>query len=269
MKYLLFFIAAIISKTLSAQEDMWGVYMAQYDKGRGSVLVNLSLYDRGPGLPLEYIVMTGVQVNDCDSDGFPASEEFGKLHEISDSIVSKVKTLVQAELCGTFTYQCNRSVYIYVKDTNGLRDLINQTYRKYFPEYMATTQISEDKKWSTYLDYLYPTEEAQETMINQDIVGQLMAAGDDLSEPRHVDHFLYFDTDAGRDSFLTAVGSMNFKIESEEYDNTLPKPFALHLSRVDLVDLYSISAVTLTLRQQAPLWGGVYDGWETIIIKKK
>jgi len=85
--------------------------------------------------------------------------------------------------------------------------------------------------------------------------------------PRQVDHFIYFSTEPDREYYITYIQKHHFKIESREKLLTLPKPFKLQISRLDMVDLSSMSKLTLALRIEAEKCRGDYDGWETLVIK--
>jgi hypothetical protein len=103
-------------------------------------------------------------------------------------------------------------------------------------------------------------------MGNQKVVVKLMEAGDKLDKERQVDHWLYFPNAKSRDSFIVYVQAKGFKIESKEMTDGA-KPFQLHISRVDKVDLPSVSKLTLELRREARKYDADYDGWETFVVR--
>ncbi|MBL4706205.1 MAG: hypothetical protein JKY54_16885 [Flavobacteriales bacterium] len=45
MKFNMLFVCLVISASTFAQDDMWEVYIAQYDEGAGSTTVNMSLVE--------------------------------------------------------------------------------------------------------------------------------------------------------------------------------------------------------------------------------
>ena len=104
-------------------------------------------------------------------------------------------------------------------------------------------------------------------MSNQQILVQLQSAGDDLSKERQVDHWIYFPDKSKRDLFIIDVKKNGFKIESQDIINNSGLPYQLHISRIDYIDMESISKLSLNLRRKAKELGGDYDGWETFVIK--
>ena len=169
-------------------------------------------------------------------------------------------------MAGTFTYQCERKGYYYIKDTNNIREKLSALYKKQFPTYQAIINIREDADWEAYLTFLYPNEETMEYMRNEKIVMKLNEAGDKLDKERPVDHWLYFPNAKARDSFVVYATVKGFKIESQEMIDGI-KPYQLHISRVDKADLSSISQLTLQLRREARKYDGDYDGWETFVVR--
>jgi regulator of RNase E activity RraB len=252
----------------SKDEGTWDVYMAMYEKGAGSTTLNMDLVKNAPEKDLPFVVISGVTFTNCRQDGFPNNNEFEKLHDISDNVQNVISKHTKFKLAGTFTYQCERLDYIYVKDTTNLRDILISLYESKYSDYKYYINIKKDDTWDAYLKFLYPNSETQEFMSNQKVIMQLQNGGDNLLEARQVDHWLYFKNINDRNIFEVDIVKIGFKIESKETIDNTTKPFSLHISRVDKVDIESITQVTLDLRNKAMKLNGDYDGWETFIVKK-
>lgn len=267
-KLVLCFSFAAFYSLASAQQDdgQWDVYMAQYEKGVGTTLINMGLKSKAPDRNYRFLLSTGVHFSDCTDDGFPSQAEFQKLYVVSDSVKKLVDLSVSNILAGTFTYQCDRKDYYYIKDTANIRQKLSALYKKRFASYQPIINIKEDASWDAYLSFLYPNEETMEYMTNQKVVMKLQDAGDKLDKERPVDHWLYFPDEKSRDSFIVYAKAKDFKIESKEM-REVAKPFQLHISRVDKVDLPSISTLTLELRREAKKYNGDYDGWEAFVVR--
>jgi uncharacterized protein (TIGR01619 family) len=254
--------------SLNNGNDNWDVYLAEYENGAGSTTFNMDLIENAPNKDFPFVVITGVTYTDCNKDGFPSNNEFAKLYKISEDVIKVISALTKMESAGTFTYQCERLDYIYVQDSNNIREKLTELYQNSFKDYEFYLNIRHDAKWEGYLDFLYPNVENQEQMSNQILVLQLQENGDNLSQPRKIDHWIYFDNAEERDAFEKFVVDDGFQIEGKELKESLDKPYSLHISRVDNVDLKSISKVTLELRRKAIQMNAEYDGWETFIIKE-
>lgn len=255
------------SITAFGQEENWDTYMANYEKGPGSTLVDLSYKTTAPLKDYPYLLVTGVKTTQCEKDGLPLKKEFDSLYKISDAVNKMVELNGKSKLVGTFTYQCKRLDYYYLQDTAHIREKLDSFYKTTFPSYEAFTTIKSDKAWEVYLGSLYPGESTLEYMSNQKVIMQLMKAGDKLTKPRKIDHYLYFKTKDGRASFSNFAKADLFSIEETSSVQNTAYPYLLKISRVDRVELNAITNLTLKLKTKAKEFDGEYDGWECIVIK--
>jgi hypothetical protein len=250
-----------------AQTGDWDTYLARYEKGPGSTMVNMGLKATVPDSTHPFLFAAGVKFRNCTNEGLPAPTSFISLTRISDSVVALMGRLSSSILTGTFSYQCERKDYFYVTDTTGLKQAVTNMLRTVFPDYTPAFLIKEDKKWDAYLHFLYPNDETREYMANQKIIMRLQKAGDKPEIPRTIDHFLLFKSSADRDCFIYKAISQHFKIVSTENGLT-PSDFKLHISRTDNLDLAAVNKLTLWLKNEAKKCKGNYDGWETAITRK-
>ena len=95
----------------------------------------------------------------------------------------------------------------------------------------------------------------------------LQNKGDDPGKERQIDHWLYFKSDADRKCMFDYLAQNKFIVESIEETDHPGYPFSLHISRVDKAELPVISEITKGLRQQAKKCEGIYDGWESPVVK--
>jgi hypothetical protein len=217
-KLVLYFSFVTFNSVAFAQQsdEQWDVYMAQYEKGRGSTVINMALKSKAPDKSFRFLLSTGVHFDDCSNEGFPSQAEFQKLYIVSDSVKNLVDLNSLNIIAGTFTYQCERKDYYYLKDTNNIRQNLSAMYKKQFPVYQPIINISEDASWEAYLTFLYPNEETMEYMSNEKVLIKLQEAGDKLDKERLVDHWLYFSDAKSRESFIVYAKAKDFKIESKE-----------------------------------------------------
>ncbi len=263
------FITILLFSVISsiAQTGEWDTYIARYEKGPGSTLVNMSLKNSAPDRNYPFLFAAGVKFNNCTSEGLPGPSALNSLNKISDTIVALINQKTGARLAGTFTYLCERKDYFYVKDTAGLKEAVSALLTSRFNGYTPAFLVKKDREWDAYLNFLYPNEETLDYMGNQKIIQRLIKAGDKLDQPRVIDHFLLFKTEKDRECFAYIAISKKFKIETKDSSGNAAFPFSLHLSRSDRADLSSINNLTRWFREQVTSCKGKYDGWETIVIK--
>lgn len=270
MKKLAFLTVLLVRVFLScAQTGEWDTYIARYEKGPGSTLINMSLKHSAPDKNYPFLFAAGVKFNNCSAEGLPGPSALNSLNKISDSIVALISRKTDALLAGTFTYQCERKDYFYVKDTNGLKEAVKGLLDEHFKGYIAAFLVKKDREWDAYLNFLYPNEETRDYMGNQKIIQRLQKAGDKPELPRLIDHFLLFKTEADRECFAYTAISKKFTITAKVNSDNKAFPFSLHISRTDRADLTSMNNLTRWFREQVAKCRGTYDGWETIVIKQE
>lgn len=270
MKLVILLLSLLIHSLSSfSQEENWDVYMAHYEKGAGSTLVNMSLKESAPIKQFPFLLSTGVQLIKCTDEGLPAKKEFDVLYQISDKIKSVIDAATKNKPAGTFSYQCERTDYYYLTDTIGLQKLLEAAYQTAFPQYKFSIKIRKDEQWEAYLTFLYPNDDSFEYMSNEKVILKLSEQGDLLIKPRHVDHWLYFKNEADRDKFISYALNEKFKIEKTQLAKDSKLKYQLQISRTDKVDIDSISKTTIALRKKAIELNGEYDGWETFVVKGK
>jgi len=112
----------LFSYTVAAgQNGEWDTYLARYEKGPGSTLVNMALKKTAPDSSRPFLFAAGVKFKNCTQEGLPAATAFISLNRISDSIVALMGRHPGQILAGTFSYQCERKDYFYVNDTTDMK----------------------------------------------------------------------------------------------------------------------------------------------------
>jgi uncharacterized protein (TIGR01619 family) len=249
-------------------DENWDAYLAAYDSGVGSTTLNMAFANAAPFKQFPFLITTGVAFTPCDSGGLPMTEQMDSLYKIQDDIQKVISSVTANKVAGTFTYRCDRLVYIYVHDTLHVRDKLVDLYENRYKKHTTYLDIKLDDIWEAYFTFLYPNEETQDYMSNQKVVDQLEEAGDNLEKPRPVDHWLYFRTEKDRDAFIESIKIDGFKIESTDLVQESEYPHQLKISNITAVDIDIISTVTLKLNKIAKEHNGDYDGWETVVVKE-
>ncbi len=267
MKKLALWFTTLCTLNTYAQEENWDTYLANYDGKPGTTIVDMGIKVIAPIAKFPFALITGVKYKNCDKDGFPSASEFDKLYIISDTVAAKLKALSPNRMAGTFTYDCERLDYYYLADTVHIRKVLTAVYESQFKGYSFYINITVDKKWTAYLEFLYPNDETREYMSNQKILIALSEAGDKLESSRKVDHWAYFKTEKDRSCFIEHIKKMGFKVEEATIHKKTQLPYKLQFSRNEIVELVSITKITLELRTQAIQCNGDYDGWETFVVK--
>ena len=84
-----------VARAQEAQEDNWDVYLAQYDEGVGSTVLNMDLINVAPVKELPFLVVTGLTFDNCPEDGLPSPSQLDRFYEISDTIEQTLSACTQ------------------------------------------------------------------------------------------------------------------------------------------------------------------------------
>lgn len=291
MKRSRFRLTAIFSFLISAfvtghAQPKWDAYVARYDRGLGSVMLDMGLAHAAPLSDLPFLLITGVTCHRCTGDGFPFQREYKRLYRLSDDVnrqlfktisgIQRVHTNSDgtlhnraALLVGTFMHQCQRLDYIYIADTTGVRAELTRLYKKSYEGYNFYIDLSADPEWEAYRKFLYPNESVRTFMTNNKAITQMTDAGDPLSRPRFVEHLIYFDTIEDRELFIRYIGRMKYDIKDERDMRRDTLRYQVRLAKFGRVSLEEMNDQTTYLSTKARDFNGVYDGWQTKLVGTK
>lgn len=243
--------------------ENWGLYIADYEGKPGSVAVNLALRDPAIQNAFPFRASFSLPISPCRPDGLSegnALEIAGKEEDrIMDAISKSGKKFTVA---GTFTHNCQRRIYLYLDKDNGLQNELTSLLKKY-PASVTDIKVLQESSWSAYSEFLYPNKYNYQQIGNNDVIRQLMQAGDDPSKPRMLEHMLYFKTDEDRTSALAEAIAAKFKLISQEVDKNHDYAYTLEIGFES--PLQEVHPQTYYLVDLAEKHNGKYDGWQSEI----
>lgn len=255
------------SAAFAQQDEHWEAYMAKVDGKPASVLVDLGLIDHAPDTRLPYLVVTGPIAKSCDGEGLPDTAEIAKLEDILDASDNFITGLTPKVLAGTYTHNCQRLNYYYVKDTMGIRNAIGRMYNRNFPDCGFVISIRPDKEWRSYRTFLYPSEETFNWIENNKIILNLLEHGDDLTKQRNITFTLYFDKQENRTAFMEFAHKIGFDVVEMNFIKNGDVPYELKISKFTYVKSDIIGEMTTEIKNEAKKYNAVYNGWESEVIK--
>lgn len=198
------------------------------------------------------------------ANGLPTSSEFEPVNAIEDRI-------------GAFSKECNdwyvgrvtvagyRIFYVYTsRDEKAWLQFMGMLEKE--TGYEIRLAYCDDPEHAGYHDDLYPTEDDWQVIKDIQVIESLQSHGDDGSESRRVDHWIYFDDKPSSDSFINWAKNERFTEETELSHRTDDGKFCVRVFHHGTLKIDDISSHTIALRRKAAEYGGEYDGWETPII---
>jgi uncharacterized protein (TIGR01619 family) len=256
-----------ITQLKDGHQEKWEFYFSNVNDKLGSLFVDLGLHKVAPMADKPNVVWVSIKMNNPREDGLSSQEESELLRNIEDALVDKITFKHNSIYVGRLTSAGDRDLYFYFGDTTLYDKTISEVMRTY-PKYQFDFGTKEDKEWSGYFDFLYPTPQQFQSIQNRRVIEQLEKGGDKLIKVREVDHWIYFKTEKDRETFIQKISNDGFSIVDKDYDKKLDEtPYSLHIKRVDKVDQNSVDEYVIYLWKLANETNGDYDGWETSIEK--
>ena len=138
--------------------------------------------------------------------------------------------------------------------------------------YEVSQEVKLDPKKNIYWEDLYPSPEEQQTMSDLDLLNVLESHGNDNNAVRKIDHWALFESKASAKNFAKWLGSIEIKdarLEKRKGKTMFTSEWAVRYSHMGTTNFEDINNYTIGFHRKAIEHGGVYDGWETMVIKKE
>lgn len=243
----------------------WASYLSHFTHFPVIIALDMGLASVAPIAGYDQYLTVSIHLKDPHPSGFPKEEELDLFWAIENSIVEQLEKGLNAIYAGRTTTQGRKHLIFFLYDALQSSEIIDLVKEEY-PDYTIESRLEPDPEWDIYFDLLFPNMEETNSLLNQRMVNRLMRQGDDLTQARLVDHWIYFKTVEGREAFAKTARTHGFETllvaarpEEHEY------PYLVRTRKRHLIDLKNINAITSTLRGWARAHGGDYDGWETSI----
>lgn len=243
----------------------WDIYTCHIEDNPAIIGLDLDLRRFAPLNSKPFAVHVSVYLNDPRPDGFPKGTEFETLGEIEDHLVQQLELTLHAHFAGRTISAGVRDFYFYTADPS-LHDKFITDAMTRFPGYKYDYGVKEDKNWELYFDFLFPDIQEFQRIQNRKVLRTLKQHGDIPEKERHIDHWIFFSTEADRDRYWKMIQSQRFIIEGWPLEKDGELPYGLQISRNDKTDEDSIDITVMYLWELAREMNARYDGWETVIV---
>lgn len=244
----------------------WEVYTSRLHEAQATIRVDLKAHDtHGENT---WCLRITIDLQEPGKDGTGVEKEQAALQQIESRLGQLLSERNEAVCVGWLTTQGRRELMFYASHPGELQEDV-AGLRREFPGYKLSAGLENDPSWSRFRQILFPRPKDLKRIENRKRVQRLADAGDPLTKPRRVSHWVQFPTADDRKAFLQEVQPEGFKSTAQRVkdDEGEERPFQLQISRDDPVDLDSIHELTLDLEERAAAYDGEYDGWETTPIK--
>ena len=252
----------ILLSLCSYAQEHWDTYLASYDGQPGSVLVDMGLMPTAPDKKYQYLVITGPRAEHCDKRGMPTPDEIDALEEVLDATTNFITGVTAKVLAGTFTHQCDRLNYYYVKDTMGIRNAIGRLYNRTYKGYRYTVIIRPDPEWKTYRTFLYPDDSLQDWMRNNATMSRMTQSGDSLKVSRPINFRFYFTSDSARRSFTGFAQAHGYNIVRSATGGKAPNQMYGVIVAKEGNVRKDVDKYMAELRKKAKELNGTFEDWD-------
>ncbi len=249
----------------SADHTNWDVYFCYLEDSPAFISVDLGLHTVAPIADKPYLIEVAVGLLTTNQDGFPENEEWKKLEEIEDMLVTSFSSKLEAVFVGKTLNNGRRGMYFYSSDTLLVAQMIDEL-KGHFPEYSFEHQVTEDQSWEVYFEYLFPDEESLLRIKNNKVLQLLEEQGDQSYIPRKINYTLYFRAAKDLQAVKQELLNSGYGVEEEVILEQEPLKYKLVLANESKADEETIYNVTEMLMQLAHEHDGDFDGWETQVI---
>lgn len=243
----------------------WNVYFSRIDDKPAAFRINLAL--TGNPFQAEYPqhVRISVKLEQTNEHGFPTQEESETVYSIEDQIDALAGT--DSIAAGILTTNGAVSWHFYSRNADAFsqacRALLEQNKRVF------DIKTHPDSEWSFYHEFLYPDRYELQAIRNEQVLRRFQQDGDRLDQPRPIDHWLFFDTEADLNAATAQAAAAGYTVSSsgsvgqEEGNEAEHVEYRLQLSKN--APLTELDRDTWELIDLAQEHGGDYDGWGSVL----
>ncbi len=131
--------------------------------------------------------------------------------------------------------------------------------------YIYERGSSRDGKWEMYSDNLFPDAYGLLSIQNRHTIAALLEAGDDLTLPREVEHYLFFQTKTSMERTVSQLSSHGFEVKEYANDDESDYSYGVVLVKTEAITPEIVNETTTALYESAMQEHGHYEGWSTVL----
>ncbi|MDJ0705386.1 MAG: DUF695 domain-containing protein [Leptolyngbyaceae cyanobacterium MO_188.B28] len=187
--------------------DDWNLFPCSIGEHSAFILLDIGAYEVIEQAPSS-LAKIWLTYKSPREDGLPTNEEFDQVKEIEDRIDGFSQSNDDWYV-GRVTVDGQRVFYVYTSREESewkhfLSEVSNETH------YDLDLSFLEDPSHEIYEKELYPNEDDWQVIKDLQVIDALNSYGDDGSEARKVDHWVYFDDKVSASEFIKWAESDRF-----------------------------------------------------------
>jgi regulator of RNase E activity RraB len=240
--------------------DAWDTYVCQLEEGPLFVAFDFEAASEDLTGTLPHCARVLIPIREPNQNGGPVSPEAERLYEMEDELCSALaKAGVDCREVGRLTHAGTRELVFQLDDWEAFRPPVAQWMAEQFD---YEIDVSEHDGWEFFNDCIRPTEEVWLYLGDQSVVRNLLEAGSN-PEKEHAIEFCLCGAAKGLQAAAAALQERQFtpcgKLDFRSGEIVMVKQLPL--------DVETIFAESMALRELANELGIEYDGWGAAVVQ--
>lgn len=186
------------------------------------------------------------------------------LELFTEDLKSTFSTSLDAIFAGRVIKEGWAEFYFYAPQSKRFENLSSEVMSRH-GGYVYERGSSRDGKWEMYSDNLYPDAYGLLSIQNRHTITALVEAGDDLSIPREVEHYLFFQTKSAMERAVSQLASHGFEVKEYVTDDESDYAYGVILIKNESITADVVEETTTSLYESAMQEHGHYEGWSTVL----
>jgi hypothetical protein len=248
-------------------QEYWEAYVKPIDGHKAMVSFNAGVSDTVPNEEYLYVGFVKVKLHDSKEDGLATQEEADDIGFIEDRLEMESLRWRSGKYIGRIISNGEVTFIYYLKLTLDWNSTV-ESAMLHFPSYKYEYGSRMDAEWEVYQKLLFPSIKEWQVIVNHHACDGLIEEGDNLRLERAIEHKVYFENEDNRKKFITLIEQEGFKNQKEveiPFNNKLM--YGVQFYRVDIPYYYNIDELTMKLIDLSSSCEGLYDGWESSLVK--
>ncbi|MDD2951223.1 MAG: DUF695 domain-containing protein [Sulfuricurvum sp.] len=186
------------------------------------------------------------------------------LESFTQDLSSSLNTSLDAVFAGRVMKEGWAEFYFYAPQSKRFENISSDVMNRH-GGYVYERGSSRDGKWEMYIDNLYPDAYGLLSIQNRHTIDALVEAGDDLSIPREVEHYLFFQTKSSMERAVSQLASHGFEVKEYVNDDESDYGYGVVLVKLEAITSDIVEETTTSLYESAMQEHGLYEGWSTVL----
>jgi len=199
-------------------------------------------------------------------NGLPTQEEFDAVRAIEEKL-ERFARRGKDRYVGRITRGGYRVFFIYTRRNKpDWTSLLDKLARE--SGYELALALKSDRRHSGYHKELFPTDDDWQVINDIAVVEALRREGDVEGVRRRIDHWAYFKNAKAAAKFAKWAPTGAYKHDAK-LSGEVQGEHCVRLYHVGSTRQQELSHHSIQLNRKATELGGRYDGWETMVVKRK